>query len=95
MEFISILALAFVSFFAGLLDSIAGGGGLLMIPSLLLAGIPAQAALGTNKFVGSFGTSIAAGNFIHKKKVVLKIILSGIVFAFNRLLSGLKADSVI
>ncbi|MDA3883962.1 MAG: TSUP family transporter, partial [Candidatus Delongbacteria bacterium] len=40
----------------GFIDSIAGGGGLITIPALLLAGLPAPMALGTNKFQSSFGS---------------------------------------
>ena len=36
-------------FLAGFVDSIAGGGGLISLPSYLIAGIPAHMALGTNK----------------------------------------------
>ena len=44
---------------AGLIDSIAGGGGLLRLPALLVAGVSPQEALGTNKFTGSIGTGAA------------------------------------
>ena len=37
------------AFVAGFIDSIAGGGGLITIPALLLSGLPPQLALGTNK----------------------------------------------
>ena len=36
-------------FLAGLVDSIAGGGGLIALPAYLIAGVPAHVALGTNK----------------------------------------------
>src|SRR3989344_1098533 len=83
MEFTitSIVFLFVISFFAGLIDSIAGGGGLLTIPSLLIAGLQPQYALGTNKLISSSGTSIAVLNFLRKKKIVLRIVLSGIIFA--------------
>lgn len=44
----------------GFIDSIAGGGGLITVPSLMAAGLPPQIALGTNKLQSSFGTSVAA-----------------------------------
>jgi uncharacterized membrane protein YfcA len=47
--------LASVSFMAGLVDAIAGGGGLLTVPALLSAGLPPHLALGTNKGQASFG----------------------------------------
>ena len=65
MELIWLISLFFISFLAGLIDSIAGGGGLLMIPSLLLSGISPQFALGTNKLISSSGTSVAVFNFVN------------------------------
>ena len=45
------LGLAAAVFAAGVLDSIAGGGGLLSLPAFLAAGYPPTLALGTNKLV--------------------------------------------
>jgi len=38
-----------VAFFAGLISSIAGSGGILTLPALLWAGLPPLNALATNK----------------------------------------------
>jgi len=57
------LMLFAVSLAAGLIDSIAGGGGLLALPALLWAGLPPLLALGTNKLQGSFGTLAASIGF--------------------------------
>ena len=43
------------AFFAGLIDAIAGGGGLVALPALLAAGLPPHVALGTNKGQAVFG----------------------------------------
>ncbi|MBN2345470.1 MAG: TSUP family transporter [Candidatus Aminicenantes bacterium] len=43
-------------FLAGLVDSIAGGGGLLSVPAYMAAGLPPHFVLGNNKFSSSFGT---------------------------------------
>jgi uncharacterized membrane protein YfcA len=40
------LLLTMAAFIAGIIDSIAGGGGMITIPALLLAGIPPVEALG-------------------------------------------------
>jgi uncharacterized protein len=50
---IALLVLA--AFGAGLVDAIAGGGGLITLPALLAAGLPPQVALATNKGQASFG----------------------------------------
>ena len=44
-------------FFASFMDAIAGGGGIISVPTYLLAGLPMHFALGTNKFSSSIGTS--------------------------------------
>jgi len=46
-------------FLGGLVDSIAGGGGLITLPAYFAAGLPAHAALATNKFSSVCGTSFA------------------------------------
>lgn len=64
MEFLAqpeVLALLFlVALVAGFVDALAGGGGLLTLPALLLAGVPPVAALATNKLQASFGTLAAS-----------------------------------
>lgn len=45
--------------FAGTVDAIAGGGGLISLPVLLSLGIPPHLAFGTNKLQGTAGTLIA------------------------------------
>ncbi len=73
-------ALIGVSFIAGFVDSIAGGGGLLMIPAILLSGIPAHVALGTNKLVSSLGTSVSVWNFCRQGKVMFRLAAIGMFF---------------
>jgi uncharacterized membrane protein YfcA len=48
---------------AGFVDAIAGGGGLITVPALLWAGLPAPLALGTNKFQAACGTALAVWNY--------------------------------
>jgi uncharacterized membrane protein YfcA len=47
----------------GLVDTVAGGGGLITIPVLLSLGMPVPVALGTNKFQASFGSVSAAWHY--------------------------------
>lgn len=65
----ALLILALVALVAGFLDTLAGGGGLLTVPALLLAGLPPLQALGTNKLQGSFGTGMASYQVIRKRRV--------------------------
>lgn len=54
------LMLIGAAFVAGFIDSIAGGGGLITLPALLLAGATPIQALSTNKVQGVFGAATAA-----------------------------------
>lgn len=58
-----IAVLAAISFFAGFVDSIAGGGGLLTVPALLLAGLGPAEAIATNKVQGAFAAASATYTF--------------------------------
>lgn len=57
------------AFLAGLVDAMAGGGGLITVPALLTAGIPPHFALGTNKLAATFG-SLTAAHICIKKGIV-------------------------
>lgn len=61
--------LFFVAVFAGCIDAIAGGGGLLTIPALLWAGLSPAMALGTNKLQGCAGSFSASLHFIREGAV--------------------------
>lgn len=54
-----VLLLVCAAFVAGFVDAIAGGGGLITVPALLLAGASPIEALATNKVQGSFGAGTA------------------------------------
>lgn len=68
----TIAMLAFAAFAAGFVDSIAGGGGLITIPALLLAGFSPVEALGTNKLQGMFGSGSATIHYASKGHVDLR-----------------------
>lgn len=57
--------------FAGFIDALAGGGGLITVPALLLTGLPPIAAIATNKLQGVFGT-LTSSITVYKKRVVSK-----------------------
>ena len=54
-----LILLFLAAFLAGFIDSIAGGGGMITIPAMLLAGIPPLETLGTNKLQSLFGSGSA------------------------------------
>lgn len=53
----------FAAFAAGVIDAIAGGGGLITVPALLSAGVPVQFLFGTNKGAAVFGASASLFRF--------------------------------
>jgi hypothetical protein len=60
----ALLPLLFLTgLFAGFVDSIAGGGGLITLPVLLNTGLAPEIALGTNKLQATFGSGSAAWHF--------------------------------
>lgn len=54
-----LIFLSSVGLIAGLVDAMAGGGGLLTVPALLAVGLPPHLALGTNKGQSVFGSGAA------------------------------------
>ena len=78
------LFLLAASFFAGFIDSIAGGGGLIQLPALLI-GLPKSETaevLGTNKLSSVFGTTTAAALYRKQIKPDPKILIAMGVPAF-------------
>ena len=78
------LFLLAASFFAGFIDSIAGGGGLIQLPALLI-GLPKSETaevLGTNKLSAVFGTTVAATLYRKQIKPDPKILIAMGVPAF-------------
>lgn len=70
---VDILAILFVvAFVAAFIDAIAGGGGLITIPALLMTGIPPAVALGTNKLQAMGGAFSASLYFLRKRAVNLR-----------------------
>jgi uncharacterized protein len=55
--------LALAAFVAGVVDAVAGGGGLVTMPALLAAGLPPHLALGTNKGQSVFGSGASLLRF--------------------------------
>ncbi|MDB5525408.1 MAG: sulfite exporter TauE/SafE family protein [Rhizobium sp.] len=54
-----LLMLFFAAFVAGFIDSIAGGGGMITVPAMLIAGFSPIQTLGTNKLQSLFGSGSA------------------------------------
>ena len=71
------------AFLAGFVDSIGGGGGLISLPAYVIAGLPANTAVFTNKLSACLGTIVATArycknNFIDKSLALIGIITAAI-----------------
>lgn len=78
-----ILILLFLTaVFAGIIDTLAGGGGLITTPALILSGMPPLLALGTNKFQSFVGTATASFMMYKKKKITWNEIKYLMLYSF-------------
>jgi hypothetical protein len=84
--------LAIASGFAGFVDAMAGGGGLVQLPALLIgiSSKPLPMILGTNKIPSVFGTTSATYNYFKKVKPDLNIALYMAIPAFLGSMSGAR-----
>ena len=67
-----LLLLFAAAFFAGFIDFIAGGGGMVTVPAMLLAGIPPLQTLGTNKLQSICGAASATIAYARQGHVQLR-----------------------
>lgn len=74
------LTLPFI-FLAGLVDSIAGGGGLISLPAYVAAGLPMHSALATNKFSSSSGTVFSTARYKRAGMIDLPLALTSATLA--------------
>ena len=85
-----LIFLALASGFAGFVDAMAGGGGLIQLPALLI-GLPNKELpliLGTNKVPSIFGTTAAARNYFKNIKPDIPLTISMMGPAFIGSITG-------
>lgn len=74
--------LFFVALTAGFIDAMAGGGGLITIPALLLIQLPPILALGTNKLQGCSGSLTATITMLRNRQVRIADVWKPFIAAF-------------
>jgi len=74
-----IIIFIITGFVAGYIDSIAGGGGMVQVPVLLLSGIPPVFVLATNKIAGLFGVTMATIRYYLSNKISIKVVSIAII----------------
>ncbi|NEN75321.1 TSUP family transporter [Pelistega sp. NLN82] len=89
--YLGLLLLIIASFVAGYIDAIAGGAGLILIPSFLMVGLPPQLALGQEKLVSTIGTIAAIKNFMKSSAIIWQIVPVGIISALLGAYLGAEA----
>jgi hypothetical protein len=80
---------------AGVIDSIAGGGGLITIPTYIAFGVPNAFILGINKFVATTGTSFAVFRYIRNKKVIWNMVWATSIAAILGSIVGAKLSAIL
>lgn len=94
------IIIAFASLFAGFIDAIVGGGGLIQFPAfmILFPNTSVPTAFGTNKIAGLSGTSIAAVQYAKRVKFNWRLLtmtaITSFVFSFigAKLVSRIDVD---
>lgn len=81
LTFTTFLIVCPLVFLAGVVDSIAGGGGLISLPAYLIAGLPTHTAIATNKMSSTFGTTLTLARFIRNGLVNLTLSIPSIIAA--------------
>lgn len=96
-----ILTMLFLAaFVAGFIDSIAGGGGLITVPAMLLAGIPPLETLGTNKLQSLFGSgsatlAYARGGHVKLREQFPMAAMAGLGGALGALLATIVPGDIL
>lgn len=68
-------------FLGGLVDAVAGGGGLISLPAYLISGLPVHFAIGTNKLSSAMGTTLTTVRYARNGYIPWKQALACAVMA--------------
>ena len=90
MEILPFLIICPMTFLAGLIDSITGGGGLISLPAFLFAGLPMHSAIATNKLSSTIGTTVSTVRYCKNGFYDKKLAVPGIVCALMGSVIGAK-----
>ena len=82
-------------FFAGIVDSITGGGGLITIPVMLAVGIPVHYITGTNQCSAWIGSGVASYKFVRSGNIHLKSALITLPFAIIGSYIGARLNLIV
>lgn len=77
-------------FLGGFVDAVAGGGGLISLPSYMIAGFPPHFAIATNKLSSSMGTFVSTYRFAKGGNVPWKSAIPCVLMAIAGSATGAK-----
>ena len=96
MEYFEILAIVCpLVFLGGLIDAVAGGGGLITLPAYLLAGLPPHVASATNKCGNVFGTLLSTARFLCHGDIHIPTAVVGALTALVGAWLGAKLNMLV
>ena len=97
IELISIqgVACCLAFFFAGIIDSITGGGGLITIPVMLATGVPVHYITGTNQCSSWLGTVVAAYKYVRSGNIHLRSAIFTLPFAIIGSYAGARLNLMV
>ena len=81
-DILILVLLAVAGAFAGFVDSIVGGGGLISVPAMLLTNLPPSMALGSNKLSSIFGAGSASITFLRNHMIDFSLVRKLLPFTF-------------
>ena len=90
-----VLYLAPFIFFAGIVDSVAGGGGLITVPAYLAFGLHPSLVLGTNKLPSAIGTTVSSFNYVRHSNFDITFFIPLVVATCFGSVCGAKIVSLI
>ncbi len=76
-----IVILIAVAFFGGMLNAISGGAGMIVVPLMLVMGIPPINAIAINKFQNTLGSVTAAWQYLRKGFIDFRSIWPLLIYA--------------
>ncbi|GAB4393806.1 MAG: TSUP family transporter [Gammaproteobacteria bacterium] len=90
---LDIAVVSITAFAAGFIDSIAGGGGLIQVPMLLITfpNLPVATLLGTNKLASTLGTLVAAIRYQQRLRFNYRTLIMPILVTFGCALLGTQS----
>lgn len=95
IEISTFFLLVIVALIAGFFDAIAGGGGLLTLPALFIAGVDPLAAMATNKFQASSASVSAVWAFARKQMIHWRTDWRAAVLSFAGGVAGALSVSML